>query len=76
MYRAGEEIVINARGMSIQVGTLMGMVFAVIASVHFMGWKISKPLGILYFVLYFVFVAEAVVISLCVISGVDGCDDE
>jgi len=76
MYRAGQEIIINARGMSIQVGTLMGMVFAVIFSVHLMGWKISKPLGVLYFVLYFVFVTEAVIISLCVIDGVDGCNDD
>jgi len=38
-----------------------------------MGWKISKPLGMLYFCLYFAFATEAVLISECVFDGIDGC---
>mmetsp|Transcript_19278 Transcript_19278/g.41044 ORF Transcript_19278/g.41044 Transcript_19278/m.41044 type:complete len:481 (+) Transcript_19278:1-1443(+) len=73
LYRSGEVISIEAKGMSIQVGTLMFMVFAVVISVHCFGWKISRPLGIFYFALYFIFVTEALLISQCVISGIEGC---
>lgn len=73
LYRSGEVISIEAKGMSIQVGTLMFMVFAVVISVHCFGWKISRPLGIFYFALYFIFVTEALLISQCVVSGIEGC---
>ena len=36
----------------------MGMVCIVVATIHLFKWHISKPLGILYFCLYAVFVAE------------------
>ena len=60
--------------MSIQVVTLMFMVAVVVISIHVYGWKISKPLGLLYFGLYVVFVTEALIVAQCVIGGLDGCD--
>jgi len=63
---SGDDIKINANGMGIQVGTLMGMVVIVVLSVHLYGWKISKPLGLLYFLLYFVFVTIALCCTQCV----------
>jgi sodium/potassium/calcium exchanger 2 len=61
----GEVITIDAAkgAFPTQVGILMGMVAAVVISIHLYGWKISKPLGLLYFGLYFVFVAAAIVIA-------------
>ena len=59
----GKQIQIDAKGMNIQVGTLMFMVFAMVISIHFLGWKISKPLGLLYFFLYFCFDAIAILFS-------------
>eukprot|EP00966_Prymnesium_polylepis_P161752 3738703-Prymnesium_polylepis.1 len=44
-FHSGDPVDIDAKGMSIQVGTLMFMVFAVVATVHLYGWKISRPLG-------------------------------
>jgi len=38
----------------------------VVLSVHLYGWKISKPLGMLYFALYFVFVTIALCCTQCV----------
>jgi len=72
-FHSGDPIDIDAKGMSIQVGTLMFMVFAVVATIHLYGWKISRPLGLCYFMLYFVFEAEAIIISQCLISNIDGC---
>ena len=69
----GKKIVIDAKGMNVQVGTLMFMVLAMVLSIHFMGWKISKPLGLLYFALYFVFEAIAILFSECKMGSVDGC---
>lgn len=66
MIDPGDDIVINANGMGIQVGTLMGMVALVVLSVHLYGWKISKPLGMLYFALYFVFMTIALCCTQCV----------
>jgi len=72
-FSSGKTIPIKAKGMSIQVGTLMLMVLAVVLSIHIFGWKISRPLGLFYFALYFVFVTEAILISQCVFKGIDGC---
>lgn len=72
MVKPGYPIIIEAQGMEMQVGTLMGMVVIVILSVHWFGWKISKPLGMFYFVLYALFLVEAVLLSECVIK-VSGC---
>jgi len=39
---------------------LLGMVIAVVATVHFSGWALSKPLGIVMFSLYFVFITQSI----------------
>jgi len=70
---SGDPVKIDAKGMGILVGSLMFMVFVVVVTIHFYGWKISRPLGLCYFMLYFVFEAEAIVITQCYIKGVDGC---
>jgi len=70
---SGDPVKIDAKGMAILVGTLMVMVLVVVVTIHMYGWKISRPLGLCYFMLYFVFEAEAIVITQCYIKGVDGC---
>jgi len=70
---SGDPVKIDAKGMGILVGSLMFMVFVVVVTIHFYGWKISRPLGLCYFMLYFVFEAEAVIITQCYIKGIDGC---
>jgi len=70
MVWPGTVISIKSGSMPIQVGTLMLMVVAVVASIHIFHWNISKPLGIFFFVLYFIFVAEAILLELCVIPCV------
>ena len=52
--------------LGVQVGTLMLMVVAVITSIHTFGWTINKQLGILYFVLYALFLVEAVLLECLV----------
>ena len=49
--------------LGVQIGSLMGMVVIVILSVHIFGWSINKPLGILYFVLYFAFLTESILLE-------------
>jgi len=45
----------------VDVLLLLGMVVAVVATVHISGWKLSKPLGIVMFSLYFVFIIQSLV---------------
>jgi len=40
---------------------LLGMVLAVVVTIHCSGWALSKPLGVTMFSLYFVFIIQ----SLC-----------
>ena len=70
MVEAGSSISIKSNSMPIQVGTLMGMVAVVVLSIHLFHWNISKPLGVFFFCLYFLFVAEAVLLETCVIPCV------
>ena len=71
MVSPGSSIGIQSKSMVLQVGTLMAMVIVVVASIHCFKWKISKPLGITYFCLYFLFVGEAILLEECVIPCLD-----
>lgn len=56
----GTIVTINSGYIVINVVTLLGMVFAVIVSIMWCGWKLDRKLGYIMFVLYFVFIAESV----------------
>lgn len=68
MYKAGQTVEINSKSLPIQVCTLIFMVVVVVVTIHLFHWKISKPMGIAWFILYFAFLAEAVLLETEVIK--------
>lgn len=59
---------VHSASLHLQVATLMVMVVAVIGSIHCFKWRISKPLGVAFFLLYVLFLAEAICLELNVFS--------
>lgn len=57
-YGKGIELGANST-IVIDLLLLLGMVVAVVVTVHLSGWKLSKPLGITMFCLYFVFIIQS-----------------
>jgi len=65
IVRPGSYVEITGKGrVPVLLGTLIGMVVIVVVSIHIFKWRISKPLGIFFFILYFAFVAEAICLVL------------
>jgi len=54
------EVVINARGIFIDIFILIGMLVAIVIIVHCQGWKMTRKLGFIMFFMYFVFLAQAI----------------
>ncbi|KAL9180364.1 hypothetical protein ACHAXT_008334 [Thalassiosira profunda] len=54
-------VTIQAKGIWQSIFILIGMLVAIIAIVHCQGWKMTRTLGGLMFVLYFVFLVQAIV---------------
>lgn len=52
---------IHATGIWQSIFILIGMLVAIIAIVHCQGWKLTRTLGGLMFVLYFLFLVQAIV---------------
>ena len=55
-------IAIGSDNLVFSVLTLLGMVIAVIVSIMLMGWKLSRFLGIVMFVLYVVFLVQSLLL--------------
>merc|ERR1719473_1656559 len=63
----GESVPIFSANVAPMVITLFLMVAIVILSIHFAGWQLTRRLAALYMVLYFVFIAEALMLEYNVI---------
>jgi len=59
-----QPVAVGADGVGVSIFILMGMVVAVILSIHFCGWKLSKKVGGSMLVLYGFFLAQAVIREL------------
>jgi len=58
-----DEVIIKAEGIFISIFILVGMLVAIIAIVHCQGWKMTRTLGGLMFVLYFAFLVQAITLE-------------
>jgi len=56
-------VVVKSPYLVFYVVLLLGMVFAVVVSIHISGWKLSKKLGVFMAALYVVFLVSAVVVQ-------------
>merc|ERR1712136_301627 len=54
-----EAIEVRTRSLGLSVLVLIGMLVAVILTVRYMAWQMTKSLGVVMFLLYFVFIAQA-----------------
>lgn len=59
-----EVVEIGADGIWISIFTLIGMLVAIIAIIHCQGWKMTKSLGAMMFVLYFAFLVMSVTLEV------------
>jgi len=57
----GKSVTVKTRSIGFQIIVLMAMLTCVIGTVVLMNWKMNKPLGGVMFILYFVFIALALV---------------
>lgn len=55
---------VGAEGVGISITILVAMIALIIFTIHFNGWKLTKSAGIMMFVFYFAFVAQAIVREL------------
>ena len=55
---------IGSDGLVTSLLILVGMIVLVIGSIHCQGWRLTKVLGGMMFVLYIAFVVQAVVLAL------------
>eukprot|EP00586_Coscinodiscus_wailesii_P001148 CAMPEP_0172484916 /NCGR_PEP_ID=MMETSP1066-20121228/12589_1 /TAXON_ID=671091 /ORGANISM="Coscinodiscus wailesii, Strain CCMP2513" /LENGTH=672 /DNA_ID=CAMNT_0013249747 /DNA_START=182 /DNA_END=2200 /DNA_ORIENTATION=+ len=55
---------VGADGVAISLVILLGMVVAIILSIHFSGWKLSKKLGGIMLLLYLAFLVQAIIREL------------
>merc|ERR1719221_1470555 len=67
MYKAGQTVEINSKSLPIQVCTLIFMVVVVVVTIHLFHWKISKPMGIAWFILYAFFLVFSILLELGII---------
>merc|ERR1711935_69351 len=61
---------IGADGVIVSVVILLVMVVLIIVTIHFSGWKLTKTVGGIMFLLYFAFLAQAIITQL---PFQDGC---
>lgn len=60
---SGKAVYIDSDGLIISLLILIGMLVLVIGSIHCQGWKLTKMLGGLMFLLYIVFLAQAIYVD-------------
>ncbi len=58
-----EKIEIRTEGMTRSIIILLAMLISIIFIIHLNSWKLTKPLGTCMFVLYFLFLAQAIFFS-------------
>mmetsp|Transcript_1965 Transcript_1965/g.2823 ORF Transcript_1965/g.2823 Transcript_1965/m.2823 type:complete len:385 (+) Transcript_1965:801-1955(+) len=56
-------IEVGTNGLLISLALLFAMLFCVIGSISMLGWKLSKPLGFLFFFLWIIFVTISIVVE-------------
>lgn len=61
-------ITIKSDTLVLSVATLILMLLATVGSIHFSGWRLNPRLGITCVILYFVFVAESLLLEYDVIN--------
>mmetsp|Transcript_8208 Transcript_8208/g.7740 ORF Transcript_8208/g.7740 Transcript_8208/m.7740 type:complete len:690 (-) Transcript_8208:36-2105(-) len=54
---------ITANNIWISILVLLGMLTFIIVSIHFQGWKLTKTLGYMMFVAYFLFLIQAILVD-------------
>eukprot|EP00466_Bigelowiella_natans_P012063 jgi/Bigna1/52311/estExt_Genewise1Plus.C_70045 len=59
----GSSIEVGTNGLLISLVLLFAMLFCVIGSISMLGWKLSKPLGFLFFFLWVIFVTISIVVE-------------
>jgi len=57
-------ISIETDGIDVSILVLLGMLVCIIVAIHLHGWKMTKSLGAIMFILYFVYLAVAVMRQL------------
>jgi Ca2+/Na+ antiporter len=57
-------ILIGSSGIWRSIFILLGMLVFVVAAIHCQGWKLTRPLGGMMVVLYFCFLAQAILVEL------------
>lgn len=57
-------VTIGSDGVWISIFILLGMLVFIIGAIHCQGWKLTKQLGLLMFVFYFAFLAQAIILEL------------
>mmetsp|Transcript_13247 Transcript_13247/g.30123 ORF Transcript_13247/g.30123 Transcript_13247/m.30123 type:complete len:856 (+) Transcript_13247:238-2805(+) len=58
-----DKVIISAEGIWISIFILIGMLVAIIVIVHCQGWKMTRALGGMMFLLYFAFLAQAIILE-------------
>jgi len=56
-------VTISAKGIWVSIFILIGMLVAIITIVHCQGWKMTRTLGAMMFILYFCFLAQAIIVE-------------
>mmetsp|Transcript_30479 Transcript_30479/g.63534 ORF Transcript_30479/g.63534 Transcript_30479/m.63534 type:complete len:880 (+) Transcript_30479:231-2870(+) len=56
-------VTISAKGIWVSIFILLGMLVAIILIIHCQGWKMTRTVGAMMFILYFCFLAQAVVVE-------------
>ncbi|XP_074648859.1 sodium/potassium/calcium exchanger 4-like [Tubulanus polymorphus] len=68
---AGSVVHINSNGMVFSVVLLFLTVIFTLGSIHFYGWKIDKKLGVLFLIVYVIFVIFSVLIEFNIFGYVN-----
>lgn len=65
LWNNGKDFVtVEAKGLAISIVILLVMVIAIVLTIHCSGWKLTKKVAFVMFVLYFAFLAQSIVQEL------------
>ncbi|ODM93648.1 Sodium/potassium/calcium exchanger Nckx30C, partial [Orchesella cincta] len=64
----GEPVEVSAKGMLCSISILFGMLCFVVLSIMLFGWKMNKGLGLVMFILYFIFLGVSLLFEYNVIT--------
>lgn len=60
----GDNVKVKSSGLAISLGVLIFMLLAVLFTIMFSGWKMTRCLGYAMFGLYLIFMAQSIVVTL------------